>query len=78
MGGGECGGDGGGVGQGKGEGWSHSGARVADDSSVSSECHSGCFSCEEEVWRERLPGPQRGLGSTSANGYPTSLSGQTA
>lgn len=35
--GGVCGGDGGGVGQGKEEGWSRSGARVADDSSVSSE-----------------------------------------
>lgn len=40
IGGGEVGGvdgrDGGGVGQ--GEGWSRSGARVADDSSVSSKC----------------------------------------
>lgn len=34
-GGGEDGGVGGGVGQGEGEGWSRSGARVADDSSVS-------------------------------------------
>lgn len=39
-GGGVDGGDGGGVGQGEGEGRSRSGARVADDSSVSSKCPS--------------------------------------
>lgn len=37
---GEDGGDGGGVGQGEGEGRSRSGARVANDSSVSSKCPS--------------------------------------
>lgn len=42
---GEGGGDGGGVGQGEGEGWSRSGARVADDSSVSFERPSKFPSC---------------------------------
>lgn len=42
--GGEGGGDGGGLGQGKGEGQSRSGARVADDSSVSSKGSSGFIS----------------------------------
>lgn len=54
IGGGEGGGDGGGVGQGEGEGRSRSGARVADDSSVSSERHSGFLS-----WRKDWLGAER-------------------
>lgn len=53
-GGGEDGGDGGGVGQGEGEGRSRSGARVADDSSVSSKRPSGCLEVGGSVdWEQK-------------------------
>lgn len=48
------GGDGGGVGQGEGEGRSRSGARVADDSSVSSKGPSGFLGVRGRVDEEQV------------------------